>query len=162
MPGPPGTRKHGGHGVSEETLRRNFGKVHALHTAALTRHLVECRRIFDGDLDLFLVLAIIGERTFPAHKAPGAMSHAEFLEGSVSDLAPAAINLQSIADYSGIPRETVRRKVETLIEKGWVMRDQRKFVTATDQAKANLIGLTESAIRYLRDMEAAFESSRIG
>lgn len=144
--------------MSEESLRRNFGKVHALHVAALTRHLVECRQVCDGDLDLFLVMTIIGERTFTARKAPENMSHADFIEGSVSDLEPAAINLQSIADYSGIPRETVRRKIETLIEKGWVERNERKFVTATDKAKDNLAGLTGSALRYLRDMEQALAS----
>lgn len=131
-----------------------------MHVAALTRHLVECRRIFDGDLDLFLVLTIIGERTFTARNAPKSMSHADFLEGSVRNLAPAAINLQSIADYSGIPRETVRRKVETLIDKGWVVRDARKYVTATDQAKDSLVSLTESALRYLRDLEVALDQAR--
>lgn len=146
--------------MSEETLRQNFGKLHALHVAALTRHLIECRKVFDGDLDLFLVLTIIGERTFNSRSAPEAMSHADFQGGTVRNLEPAAINLQSIADYSGIPRETVRRKVEHLIEKGWVERDERRFVTATDQAKDGLVGLTESALRYLRDMETALESVR--
>ncbi|MDE2597157.1 MAG: hypothetical protein KGL44_09795 [Sphingomonadales bacterium] len=148
--------------MSEETLRRNFGKLHAMHVAALTRHLVECRRFCDGDLDMFLVMTIIGERTFPVRNAPEAMSHADFLEGSVSSLEPAAINLQSVSDYSGIPRETVRRKVEALIAKGWVVRDERKFVTATDKAKDNLAGLTDSTLRYLRDMEIALEASRAG
>ena len=141
-------------GVSEETLRRNFGKVHALHVAALTRHLVECRQVCDGDLDLFLVMTIIGERTFTARKAPDNMSHADFSEGSVSDLEPAAINLQSIADYSGIPRETVRRKLRVLQDKGWVTKDDRNFMTVTDKAKANLNGLTESSLKYLTELDS--------
>lgn len=145
----------------EDALRRNFGKVHALHVAALTRHLVECRRVCDGDFDLFLVLTIIGERTFTARKAPDAMSHAEFVSRSVDTLEPAAINLQSIADYSGIPRETVRRKIEILLAKGWIQRDARKFVTVTDKAKDNLFGLTESSVRYLRDVEAALAASHL-
>ena len=37
---------------------------------------------------------------------------------------------------------------------------QRRFVTATDQAKDSLVGLTDSAMRYLRDMETALESIR--
>ena len=147
--------------MGEDALRRNFGRLHARHVAALTRHLIECRRVCDGDLDLFLVLTIIGERTFTARNAPEAMSHEEFLRGTVRDLEPAAINLQSIADYSGIPRETVRRKIEILIDKGWVERDERRFVTATDKAKENLGGLTESALRYLRDLEAALDESGI-
>ena len=147
--------------MGEDALRRNFGRLHARHVAALTRHLIECRRVCDGDLDLFLVLTIIGERTFTARNAPEAMSHEEFLRGTVRDLEPAAINLQSIADYSGIPRETVRRKIEILIDKGWVERDERRFVTATDKAKDNLCGLTESTLRYLRDLEAALDESGI-
>ncbi len=140
----------------------NFGQLHARHVGALTRHLVECRQAFGGDLDLFLVLTIIGERTFPARNAPEEMSHAEFLHGHVGDTEPAAINQQSIADYSGIPRETVRRKIETLIEKGWVRRDERKHLTATDKANADLYQLTESTVRYLRDIEIAFEAGAVG
>ena len=146
--------------MSDSTLRRNFGKAYALHVDALTRHLVECRRACDGDLDLFLVLTIIGERTFTHRKAPSTMSHAEFVERSVETLEPAAINLQSIADYSGIPRETVRRKIETLVAKGWVRRDARRVMTVTDKAKDELFALTEGSIRYLREVEAALAASR--
>lgn len=153
-------RRTGREGVGDDPLRDNFGRLHALHVAALTRHLIECRRACDGDLDLFLVMTIIGERTFPPRSAPASMSHDDFVEGSVDSLQPAAINLQSIADYSGIPRETVRRKIEALIEKGWVRRDERKFVTATDRAKECLLGLTQSELRYIRDMEAALATVR--
>jgi DNA-binding MarR family transcriptional regulator len=147
--------------LNESSVQRNYGRLHARHVEALTRHLIACRHVCDGDLDLFLVLTIIGERTFTARNAPEGMSHAEFLQGTVADLQPAAINLQSIADYSGIPRETVRRKVETLIGKGWVRRDSRRFVTVTDKAKDNLGVLTESGVRYLREMESAFQAQRI-
>jgi CRP-like cAMP-binding protein len=136
----------------------NFGRLHARHVAALTRHLVECRRVFGGDLDLFLVMTIIGERTFPAKSAPEEMSQSEFLHGHVGDTESAAINQQSIADYSGIPRETVRRKIEMLIEKGWVRRDERKLLTATDKANEELFPLTESTVRYLRDIQIALEA----
>lgn len=140
--------------MRDEVLQRNFGKLHASHAAALIRFLVQCRQTCDGDLDLFLVLAIIGERTFNARNAPEAMSQEDFYSGSVSDFEPLAINLQSVADYSGIPRETVRRKIETLIEKGWVKRDERKFITATDAANSSLRGLTEGMVRYLRELDA--------
>jgi CRP-like cAMP-binding protein len=135
----------------------NFGRLHSQHVAALTRHLVECRRAFGGDLDLFLVMTIIGERTFPARNAPADMSQTEFLHGHVDETKAAAINQQSIADYSGIPRETVRRKIETLIDKGWVHRDERKLLTATDKANAELSPLTDSTVRYLREVQIAFE-----
>lgn len=133
-----------------------FGRRHAQHVAAFTRHLIECRQAFDGDLDLFLVMTIIGERTFPVRNAPEIMSQTEFLHGNVEDTAAAAINQQSIADYSGIPRETVRRKIDTLVEKGWVKRDEHKLLTATDKANADLQQLTDSTVRYLREIQISF------
>jgi len=141
-------------------LRENFGRLHALHVPALARHLIACRAACDGDLDLFLVLTIIGERCFTPQHAPETMSHSEFIERPVATVAPVAINVQSIADYSGIPRETVRRKIDILIDKGWIRRDARKFITVTDAAKDNLFDLTESALRYLADVDAAIRASR--
>lgn len=140
--------------MAGDVLHDNFGKLHARHVAALTRHLVECRKTFGGDLDLFLVMTIIGERTFTARNAPDAMTRDDFLQGSVNDLEPAAINLQSIADYSGIPRETVRRKIEKLLAMGWIVRDERRFVTVTDAAKLSLQDLTDSSLRYVRELIA--------
>lgn len=146
--------------MDEDTLHANFGTLHARHVAALTRHLIACRRVFDGDMDLFLVLTIIGERTFSPNVAPEGMSREDFQSGSVRDQRPAPINLQSIADYSNIPRETVRRKIEILIAKGWIERGENKLITATDKANAALIELTDSSARYLREMMAAWEAAR--
>lgn len=73
----------------------------------------------------------------------------------MASLQSAAINLQSIADYSGIPRETVRRKIRILQDKGWVTKDERNFITATDKAKSNLNELTDSSIKYLKDIYEA-------
>lgn len=145
--------------MEKDVLQANFGTMHAHHVAALTRHLIACRRVFDGDMDLFLVMTIIGERTFTTRAAPAGMSREAFQSGSVSERETAAINLQSIADYSGIPRETVRRKIEILIDKGWVARDEHKYVTATDTANAALSELTDSSVRFLRDMIAAWEAA---
>lgn len=65
----------------------------------------------------------------------------------------------SIADYSGIPRETVRRKIETLLEMGWIVRDKSRFMTVTDKAKANLKPLTDSSLRYMRTLFALLINS---
>lgn len=47
------------------------------------------------------------------------------------------------------------RKIEALLAKGWIQRDDRKFLAVTDKAKDNLQDLTEISVRYLRDVEAA-------
>jgi len=144
------------------SFETNFGKLHALHVAGLTRHLIACRDAFGGDLDLFLVFTIIGERSFTPRNAPAAMTVEEFRTSPVRTVRSVAINLQSIADYSGIPRETVRRKVRALIERGWIERDGQGLIAVTDRAKEALEGLTESSLRYLGDLGSALNDPDAG
>ena len=139
----------------DEQLIREFGSVWPRHVAALTEFLIDCRRHFDGDVDLFLVLCVIGDRSFSMRRAPAGLTFGEWNATSVKDIRSEEINVQSLADYSGIPRETVRRKLNILVEKGWVIRDERGFVTATDKAKLDLAPLTNSSLVYLTRMKRA-------
>ncbi len=130
----------------------NFGKLHAKHAGVFIRYMVECRRESGGDLDLFLVMATIGERTFNERHAPDAMSLEAFVGGRVGKADTLPINVQSISDFTGIPRETVRRKIDILQKRGWIERDDRKYFTATDIANQALLGLTKVTEKYLRDL----------
>ncbi len=141
--------------MPKPTLQDDYGRLHATHVAALVRHLIECRRACGGDLDLFLVLTIIGERSFAPRNAP-ALSYEEWATVPVNSVRTEQINLQSIADYSGIPRETVRRKLEQLVKMGWVERDTQGFYTATETARNSLGPLTQSNVRYLATLQEAF------
>jgi hypothetical protein len=53
----------------------------------------------------------------------------------------------------------VRRKLEILIARGWVQRDSRRLLTATDKANHDLFALTESTRRYWRELQASFGSA---
>lgn len=76
-----------------------------------TEHLVDCRRSFDGNLDDVLILAILGQSRIRA-----------FLNGASSAAPTAAtIGASRLADVSGIPRETVRRRLAGLKKRGWVI-----------------------------------------
>jgi DNA-binding IclR family transcriptional regulator len=70
-----------------------------------------------------------------------------------TELAP--INLQSIADCSGIPRETVRRKVQALQRAGWVRKRDDGYLIATGQAAVDLAPATEASLKYLVAIGAA-------
>ena len=135
----------------EDEVRANFGRIWPAHVGSLTRFLIECRAAFDGDLDMFLVLAVIGDRTLSQRKVDPALSFEEFQAVSGKAL-PEDINIRSIADFSGIPRETVRRKVAQLIEHGWVTKKEDGFLIATHQAKEDLKPVTETSIRYIASM----------
>lgn len=143
--------------MAESDFDKHFGRIHARHSGALCRYMIECRKACDGDLDLFLIMAIVGERTFTATHVPEIMRLEDFVSGTVGDIDPLPINLQSISDYSGISRETVRRKLELLIARGWIVRGEHGYVTATDFANRDLHGLTQSTLRYLADLRVVFE-----
>jgi hypothetical protein len=140
--------------LTDEELS-DFGRIWPQHVASLTRFLIDCRRNFDGDIDLFLVLCIIGDRTFPAHRARSAMDFETSGKTNAKGLKSEDVNPQSISDFSGIPRETVRRKLKALFEKGWVARDERGVIIATTKAKNDLAPLTMSTIAYLAQMKKA-------
>ena len=43
-----------------------------------------------------------------------------------------------------------------LVQRGWVVRDGRKYITATDKARDELMALTESGLRYLAELRESF------
>ena len=140
----------------EKLVRTKFGKIWPVHVASMTQFLIECRRHFDGDLDMFVVLAVIGDRTFSQRMANPLIDFETFQTAQVLT-PPEDINLRSIADFSGIPRETVRRKINQLADKGWIERKSDGFIVATQKAKEELEPLTITSIKYVARMMALFE-----
>lgn len=140
----------------DETILKDFGVIWPRHVSSLTQFLIDCRQHFDGDLDLFLVLCIVGDRTFASRHVPPEMDFETWHKAEVIGVQSEDINTQSISDFSSIPRETVRRKLNVLVEKGWVTRDERGFITATTKAKTDLAPLTQSSLKYLTKMKAVF------
>jgi DNA-binding MarR family transcriptional regulator len=83
----------------------------------VAEYLADCSKVFEGDLQSMLILAIIGQSYL-----------ARIIDGGYRGSAPlappvlfgAAINASSIAEVTGIPRQTVRRKIDDLERKGWI------------------------------------------
>lgn len=138
--------------MDENEVKAVFGKVWPIHVHNLTRFLIECRRSFDGDLDLFLVLAVIGERTYSQQHADPTMTYDEFRAGHAATTRTRDINLRSISAFSGIPRETVRRKIAELTERGWISRNDEGSIVATHKASTDLQPLTLKSITYIAQM----------
>lgn len=136
----------------EHEVKAAFGKVWPVHVHSLTRFLIECRRTFNDDLDMFLVLAVIGERTYSQRHADPALTYDEFRAGKAAATTVRDINLRSIAEFSGIPRETVRRKIAELTELGWITRNSSGSLVATRKASMDLEPLTQASITYIAEM----------
>ena len=141
----------------QESLTAHFGRIWPVHNDAFCELLVTLRRQFGGDLDRMLVLAVIGSRTLSQSRIDG-MCYDRFMESERAD-EPAPINLQSIADYSGIPRETVRRKLQDLERAGWISRRDKGYLVATAKAAEDLEPATQATMRYLLAVVGAWREA---
>lgn len=140
----------------DDRLRVHFGRIWPVHVQEFAELLIALRRQFRGDLDLMLVLAVIGSRTLPARRLQG-LSYQEFADGAVGkrDERPRPINIKSVAECSGIPRETVRRKVRTLESMGWVERSENGSLVVSERARGELAPATEATLGYLSAIGSA-------
>lgn len=133
-----------------EQVTNHFGHIFPVHIEALCELLIVLREQFLGDLDLMLILAIISSRAIPARQGQtNDMSYADFISDHNKDRADQPINIQSIAQCSGIPRETVRRKVNKLEELEFIKRDSQGLLEVTDTTIHKLKPATEASLQYL-------------
>lgn len=101
----------------------------------LTTHLSDLSRAFRGDLQAMIILAIVGQVLLRA-----TVTAVE--RGQNPRDIPAerlSITASRLADVTGIPRETVRRKLQKLERKGWIMHDASgswRLVVTGDKAPA--------------------------
>ncbi len=143
-----------------ERIRENFGAIWPAHVENLTRLLILCREAFDGDMDLFLVMAVVGERTFSTRNADENLDFETWQSGGARSAKREDINASSIAHFSHIPRETVRRKLAVLKAKGWIAMDERGNYLATPKSSAELERLTIESIAYLARMDEALAKAK--
>jgi hypothetical protein len=132
---------------------RHFARVYPAHVSGMCTLLIRLRATFGGDLDLALIMSVIGERHLarrrdPAGLTPETLGYSRVAEGP-------SINTLSLAEYTGVPRETARRKVALLIGRGWVTSDGHGNLAPTLRAARELAPATAAAVAYLDEMFAA-------
>lgn len=98
-------------------------------------------RMFDGDLTLFLVFGEIAQynvaramRTLNLHEIEmGVLGRTDVLR-ALEQQQVAPCNALSISEATGIPRETVRRKVKELEQRNMLYREGPRKLTLTPHA----------------------------
>jgi hypothetical protein len=145
--------------MSDALLRDRFGDVWPVHTREFTRLLIALCEAFDGDLDALFLMSAIGERVLAARAAEARLDYADSLSAQDQILEAEAINALSLAAYTGLRRETCRRKVAKLVKKGWLARDERGYITLTQQAVRDLDGQTRATFRYLDAVHRALSET---
>jgi hypothetical protein len=106
--------------AAEELLVAWFPQVAGPVFEALLDLLVEARAEA-GDLESFVILLTAILRTCRA-SAFAELRGDQLLCGEIGQLPTLWTNVRSIADSTGIPRETVRRKVNAMIDAGLLLR----------------------------------------
>jgi hypothetical protein len=93
-------------------------------------HLSDASRVFEGDLQEMLVLAVIGQA---------------YMRADELGRENATINACRISETTGIPRQTVRRKLQSLQRRGWVQQIEGGAwqLTVHECEAAARIGLAE-------------------
>ena len=87
----------------------------------LVNFLVVGRRVFGGDLDKMAIWVLVALRTVESPEIRG-MAWNNIVGGRFDSYPSLHTNVRSIAESTGIARETVRRKVGEMIEAGWIER----------------------------------------
>jgi len=105
----------------EQLLRKNYGRVAKDLLEPLLELLTEAHRTFGGDGEKFHILLLVGLR-MTEHRAAPAFDLDAVEAGRVAEFPSLATNVKSIAAVTGIPEETVRRKVRRLTADGWIER----------------------------------------
>ena len=107
-------------------------------------HLPRVRERFGGDLDTAMILGEIAhfniQRFFLHYSQPSsiftqalinAKSSPFYAESADLGCLIKKCNALSISDATGIPRETVRRKIKWLEQQGWIVKDEKGYLSVS-------------------------------
>lgn len=146
--------------MSDAKIRKSIASIWPEHMGGLIDLLIESRRLFGGDLEMFLVFCVIGGGVGPGIREAFEASGVNRPSGAVStgDMRPT--NAYSLAHFTGIPRETVRRKVDKLVRKGWVCKGEDGLLTPSPAAGDELREMADVMLRYLGRIERVIAPQR--
>lgn len=117
-------------GVSPETYASHRDVLSVLLLRFMTSRLRAMYQAYDGDLTLCLVLGEIASRNTERFYDERRGYQTASFNGQKQYLP---CNALSISDVTGIPRETVRRKLAKLVDLGWIEKTPDDMYVITDR-----------------------------
>jgi hypothetical protein len=135
-------------GISED----KFGQVWPAHVVNLIAFLVRLRTAFDGDLENALIMAVLGSAMLPRGTIPDDMSYADYQRVLDCDSFYKPLNTFSITEITGIPRETVRRKLAHMEERDMIQKDCDGHWHVQLKGARELEPVTQYSLEYLNRM----------
>ena len=133
----------------------------------IVRHLVRLYAAFDGDLLEAIVLGEVAHHNLSDYLARAT----EATRTGTPPVSPVPdrsdylpTNAFSIAQATGIPRQTVRRKVKALVARGWLLEDKAGLIVSPQpfehfrqfnaDLSADILSTFNTALKLIRSAEA--------
>jgi CRP-like cAMP-binding protein len=117
------------------------------------------REACGGDVEKFLIMLVVAVRT-TEHERFATYSQSQLLSGEIPIFPTLGTNVQSVAESTGTPKETVRRKVGELVKAGWISRqgNELRFTALAYQQLAGVrVAIEQLAVR---NFEAVLDLAR--
>jgi hypothetical protein len=135
-------------GLVKQLFEADFTSAQAIWVEGFLTLLVELRRVFGNDMDKVMILSAIGQQMLrdPAMPTMPLEVANTVGPGVHSDRRT---NIDALARATGIPRESVRRKVNELTEAGLVRRADDGGIVIADGAAARLATSTDVEVAML-------------
>lgn len=117
--------------------------------------LVELRRVFGNDLDKVIILSAIGQQMLLDRHVPD-RPYDDWILHPMKERHGKVTNIDAIARATGIPRESVRRKVNELIADRMVVRTERNELSPAPGVAARLAKSTDISVGMLDTMFSTY------
>lgn len=141
---PPTAPPAGGLGVPPRGYAKCQGAVAILMADFVLEHLRQLYARFDGDLLLPMLLGEIAHHNisplFTARNSGDRDARGlDWQKVKLGGVALLPCNAFSLSAATGIPRETVRRKIAQLVRLGWVRQDKKGQVFVVEKASQDFV-----------------------
>ncbi|GEB80895.1 hypothetical protein DDE01_23100 [Desulfovibrio desulfuricans] len=115
---------------STEEFEKNRIKIEIETNKFLVDHIVRVYKLFDGDITSAIILGAISFHTISniAPKLNHDTNKISKVLANHNDPRIPPCNAYSISESTGIPRETVRRKIDKLVQAGFITKNTKAEV----------------------------------
>lgn len=122
-------------GFSEKAYAANDGGIAIVMGELMLAHLRRIYQAFNGDLILAMIVAEIAHYNMQDLVRAGHFRNAD-IAAYVTENRLKPVNTLSLSQSCGIPRETLRRKLRTLIAAGLIRKNQDGSLHVTEKCLA--------------------------
>lgn len=142
--------------VSGDPVSARLGEVFSYVAFTENRyiidHMLRFSRHFGFDFETMVIWGVLANQNV-AHLMPlrGLSQDLRDLRGQSVDVSTAMrpVRVRDLTQITGIPKETVRRKLGLLEQGGWIRRQQSGWVMCHERNRADLGAFTEESVKRL-------------